>query len=159
MKNFYTFNLLLAALLAVAAFATYEPAPKASGSCGICAGFYEFQNACEAAPPLASPANTGTARLGDSTASGPDEAAKAAVLTPAFQYRIGSVRLFGREGSRPFPAELSVTELTAATLPPLDQGMVNVTDYAAGYRMLPDGMVFNGDISIVLPYDSTLLPT
>ncbi|MBO7630464.1 MAG: hypothetical protein J6S87_11105, partial [Bacteroidales bacterium] len=50
------------------------------------------------------------------------------------------------------------TELAESALPPLEQGMVNVTDYAAGYRMLPDGMVFNGDISIVLPYDSTLLP-
>lgn len=95
MKNFYTFNLLLAALLAIAAFATYEPALKTSGSCGICAGFYEFQDAGDTAVPLASPANTGTARPGDSTASGPDEA-NAAVLTSAFQYRIGSVRLFGR---------------------------------------------------------------
>lgn len=148
MKNFHFLTLLAVGVFLAAAIATYQPASHTSG------GSYSFTNCYSVAPvngnlyPDISQATTKA--LGDSSLP--------VSLTPAFSYTIGKVRLMGGEGTRPFPAELSVTELTAATLPPLDQGMVNVTDYAAGYRMLPDGMVFNGDISIVLPYDSTLLP-
>ena len=109
-------------------------------------------------PDKAEPQFQFTTQVGVSSDSACQAAGIPMPITPAFSYTIGKVRLSGDEGTRPFSAELSVTELTAATLPPLDQGMVNVTDYASGYRMLPDGMVFNGDISIVLPYDSTLLP-
>ncbi len=149
MKNFHFFTCLAAGLFLAAAIATYQPATHTSG------GSYSYTNSYSVAPvngnlypDISQPT---TKAVGDTSLP--------VSLTPAFSYTIGKVRLMGAEGSRPFPAELSVTELTEATLPPLDQGMVNVTDYAAGYRMLPDGMVFNGDISIVLPYDSTLLPT
>ena len=149
MKSFHIFTLLAAGLFLAAAIATYQPASHTSG------GSYSFTNSYSVAPvngnlypDISQPT---TKAVGDTSLP--------VSLTPAFSYTIGKVRLMGAEGTRPFPAELSVTELTEATLPPLDQGMVNVTDYAAGYRMLPDGMVFNGDISIVLPYDSTLLPT
>ena len=149
MKNFHFFTCLAAGLFLAAAIATYQPATHTSG------GSYSYTNGYSVAPvngnlypDISQPT---TKAVGDTSLP--------VSLTPAFSYTIGKVRLMGAEGTRPFPAELSVTELTEATLPPLDQGMVNVTDYAAGYRMLPDGMVFNGDISIVLPYDSTLLPT
>ncbi len=149
MKSFHIFTLLAAGLFLAAAIATYQPATHTSG------GSYSYTNGYSVAPvngnlypDISQPT---TKAVGDTSLP--------VSLTPAFSYTIGKVRLMGDEGTRPFPMELSVTELTEATLPPLDQGMVNVTDYAAGYRMLPDGMVFNGDISIVLPYDSTLLPT
>ena len=152
MKNFHFLTLLAVGVFLAAAIATYQPATHTSG------GSYSFASGYSVAPvtgglcpDVTRPAIIPTPKsVGDTSLS--------VSLTPAFSYTIGKVRLMGDEGTRPFPAELSVTELTAATLPPLDQGMVNVTDYAAGYRMLPDGMVFNGDISIVLPYDSTLLP-
>ena len=159
MKSFHIFTLLAAGLFLAAAIATYQPASHTSG--GSCS----FTNSYSVAPvngnlypDISQPT---TKAVGDTSAPAqttspiPHFPLK---LTPAFSYTVGKVRLMGDEGTRPFPAELSVTELTEAALPPLDQGMVNVTDYAAGYRMLPDGMVFNGDISIVLPYDSTLLP-
>ncbi|MDD6583065.1 MAG: SpvB/TcaC N-terminal domain-containing protein [Bacteroidales bacterium] len=148
MKNLHLFTLLVAGVVLAVAIATYEPAPSSDE------GMYSFTNSYGIAPVTDTPhpdvVQPTTKAVGDTSLP--------VSLTPAFSYTIGKVRLMGDEGTRPFPAELSVTELTAATLPPLDQGMVNVTDYAAGYRMLPDGMVFNGDISIVLPYDSTLLP-
>ena len=152
MKSFHIFTLLAAGLFLAAAIATYQPATHTSG------GSYSFTNSYSITPvtgglypDMTKPTITPALKsVGDTSLP--------VSLTPAFSYTIGKVRLMGDEGTRPFPAELSVTELTVATLPPLDQGMVNVTDYASGYRMLPDGIVFNGDISIVLPYDSTLLP-
>ena len=139
MKSFHIFTLLAAGLFLAAAIATYQPTSHTSG------GSYSFTNSYSVAPvngnlypDISQPT---TKAVGDTSLP--------VSLTPAFSYTIGKVRLMGDEGTRPFPAELSVTELTVATLPPLDQGMVNVTDYAAGYRMLPDGIVFNGDISIV----------
>ncbi|MBP5613359.1 MAG: hypothetical protein J6X35_04350, partial [Bacteroidales bacterium] len=159
MKNIHIITLLAVGLFLVAAIATYQPAAHTSG------GSYSFANGYSIAPVTGSlypdTDRPKTKAVGDTSAPAqttspiPHFPLK---LTPAFSYTVGKVRLMGDEGTRPFPAELSVTELTEAALPPLDQGMVNVTDYAAGYRMLPDGMVFNGDISIVLPYDSTLLP-
>ena len=154
MKNFHIFTLLAAGLFLAAAIATYQPSTHTSG------GSLSYHNSYQihTVPDKAEPQLQFTTPVGVSSDSAHQAAGIPLPLTPAFSYTIGKVRLSGDEGTRPFPAELSVTELTAATLPPLDQGMVNVTDYAAGYRMLPDGMVFNGDISIVLPYDSTLLP-
>ncbi|MBO4525667.1 MAG: hypothetical protein J5692_03640, partial [Bacteroidales bacterium] len=154
MKNFHIFTLLAAGLFLAAAIATYQPSTHTSG------GSLSYHNSYQihTVPDMAEPQLQFTTPVGVSSDSAHQAAGIPLPLTPAFSYTIGKVRLSGDEGTRPFPAELSVTELTEATLPPLDQGMVNVTDYAAGYRMLPDGMVFNGDISIVLPYDSTLLP-
>ena len=157
MKNLHFFTLLAAGVFLAAAIATYQPATHTSG------GSYSLTNSYSVAPVTGSLYPDASTLKAVRDTSLPVQSASPIThfplgLTPAFSYTIGKVRLSGDEGTRPFPAELSVTELTTATLPPLDQGMVNVTDYAAGYRMLPDGMVFNGDISIVLPYDSTLLP-
>ena len=153
MKSFHIFTLLAAGLFLAAAIATYQPASHTSGDT------YSFASGYSVAPVTGGLCPDVTRPAIIPTPKSVGDTSLPVSLTPAFSYTIGKVRLMGDEGTRPFPAELSVTELTEATLPPLDQGMVNVTDYAAGYRMLPDGMVFNGDISIVLPYDSTLLPT
>ena len=152
MKNFHFLTLLAVGVFLAAAIATYQPASHTSG------GTYSFASGYSVAPVTGGLCPDETRPTITPTPKSVGDTSLPVSLTPAFSYTIGKVRLMGDEGTRPFPAELSVTELTAATLPPLDQGMVNVTDYAAGYRMLPDGMVFNGDISIVLPYDSTLLP-
>ena len=153
MKSFHIFTLLAAGLFLAAAIATYQPASHTSGDT------YSFASGYSVAPVTGGLCPDVTRPAIIPTPKSVGDTSLPVSLTPAFSYTIGKVRLMGAEGTRPFPMELSVTELTESTLPPLDQGMVNVTDYAAGYRMLPDGMVFNDDISIVLPYDSTLLPT
>ena len=152
MKNFHFLTLLAVGVFLAAAIATYQPAIHTSG------GTYSFASGYSVAPVTGGLCPDVTRPAIIPTPKSVGDTSLPVSITPAFSYTIGKVRLMGAEGTRPFPAELSVTELTEATLPPLDQGMVNVTDYATGYRMLPDGMVFNGDISIVLPYDSTLLP-
>ena len=152
MKRIHIFTLLAAGLFLAAAIATYQPASHTSGDT------YSFASGYSVAPVTGGLCPDVTRPAIIPTPKSVGDTSLPVSLTPAFSYTIGKVRLMGAEGTRPFPMELSVTELTESTLPPLDQGMVNVTDYAAGYRMLPDGMVFNDDISIVLPYDSTLLP-
>ena len=79
----------------------------------------------------------------------------------AFAYRLGGACIEGtvsRNKMATMPSALTVTAIEPVDLPPLDAGMVNVTGEQTGYRMLPHGMVFSHDISVVLPYDSTLLP-
>ena len=88
--------------------------------------------------------------------AGEDKTATA--MTESFYYEMGDVRLIGEPGSLKENVLLSINGLDTNILPPLNAGMVNVTaDYAA-YRMLPHGMIFNNDIEVVLPYDTTLLP-
>jgi hypothetical protein len=88
----------------------------------------------------------------------PQELSEKEYKTAAFYFRQGNVQLIGKEGSMINQTALSVTTLSEQTLPPLNQGMVNVTGDGNGYRMLPDGLRFREDIAIILPYDSTLLP-
>ena len=81
-----------------------------------------------------------------------------AAMTEAFYYEMGDMRLSGEAGSLKEKTELTIDGLDTNVLPPMNAGMINVTaDYAA-YRMLPHGMIFNKDIEVVLPYDTTLLP-
>ena len=84
--------------------------------------------------------------------------AGAPAMTESFYYEMGDVRLSGEAGSLKEKTELTIDGIDTNVLPPMNAGMVNVTaDYAA-YRMLPHGMIFNKDIEVVLPYDTTLLP-
>ncbi|MDR1345424.1 MAG: hypothetical protein LBK03_01800 [Bacteroidales bacterium] len=99
---------------------------------------------------------TGTllaARSEHTPANAADEAG-----TAAFAYNFGEASIFGAAGALSQKTELSITGLADRELPPLEQGMVNVTGDYAAYRMLPHGTQFNSDIDIVLPYDTTLLP-
>ena len=52
----------------------------------------------------------------------------------------------------------SVTALTEHELPPLPQGMVNMTAVAAGYRLLPSGDHFDPPAELRVGYDPSLLP-
>jgi len=66
------------------------------------------------------------------------------------------------------PLELSQADSTGEVgnneeiddgLPPLDQGMINVTKGKKGFRFLPRGMKFKKKIKIKLPYNKSLLPS
>ncbi len=79
-------------------------------------------------------------------------------MSAAFDYSLGDARLIGESGSMQADIALSINPIDGDQLPPLNQGMVNVTADNSGYQMLPKGMVFKNDIDIILPYDTTLLP-
>ena len=79
-------------------------------------------------------------------------------MSAAFEYSLGDARLIGEAGCMKEDVALSINPIENNQLPPLNQGMVNVTGDNTGYRMLPKGMVFKNDIDIILPYDTTLLP-
>ena len=79
-------------------------------------------------------------------------------MSAAFEYSLGDARLIGEAGCMREDVALSINPIENNQLPPLNQGMVNVTGDNTGYRMLPKGMVFKNDIDIILPYDTTLLP-
>ncbi|MDR1112525.1 MAG: hypothetical protein LBL18_02035, partial [Bacteroidales bacterium] len=79
------------------------------------------------------------------------------VSTAAFFYTFGEASISGAAGALPQETMLTVNGLADHELPPLEQGMVNVTGDYAAYRMLPHGTKFNSDIDIVLPYDTALL--
>ena len=80
-----------------------------------------------------------------------------ASTSQAFSYSLGKAMLVGEEGAMGKEARLSINGIDD-DLPPLNMGMVNVTGEHSGFRMLPHGTRFNKDISIVLPYDSLLIP-
>ncbi|MDR1113207.1 MAG: hypothetical protein LBL18_05570, partial [Bacteroidales bacterium] len=80
------------------------------------------------------------------------------VSTAAFIYNFGEASISGAAGALSQETELTISGLETSELPPLEQGMVNVTGDYAAYRMLPHGTKFNSDIDIVLPYDTALLP-
>ncbi len=68
-------------------------------------------------------------------------------------------RLYVPKGSLERNKTLSVTALKASELPMLPQGMVNVTDSAAGFRFLPHGEHFKKlAAKVVIPFDTTLIP-
>ena len=79
-------------------------------------------------------------------------------LTAAFTYALGEAYITGLEGSLRHETALTITGIEDASLPRLNPGMVNVTGGQTGYRMLPHGMKFSRDITVVLPYDTSLLP-
>jgi hypothetical protein len=78
--------------------------------------------------------------------------------TASFFYTLGQATVQGEEGSMKEETPLSIHGLGEPELPPLNTGMVNVTDSYNAFRMLPAGMVFEKDVVITLPYDSALLP-
>ena len=92
--------------------------------------------------------------LPDNTSSDPSHGRIAA----PFAYTFDEAQIVGEAGALGQDMSLSISGLETPELPPLEQGMVNVTGTHAAYRMLPHGTKFNKDIAVVLPYDSTLLP-
>ena len=79
-------------------------------------------------------------------------------VSPAFDYRLGNVRLSGEAGSLKENIPLTINRLDTSHIAPLNPGMVNVTGEYGAYRMLPHGTRFNHPIDIILPYDTALLP-
>ena len=57
------------------------------------------------------------------------------------------------------PTEFSITPLGKTDIAPMNPGMINVTGEEKSYRFLPDGIQFEEDIYITLPYDNTLFPS
>jgi len=55
-------------------------------------------------------------------------------------------------------AVYSVTSLTTEELPPLPQGMMNMTEATAGYRLLPGGEHFSPYAELRIAYDPKRLP-
>lgn len=55
-------------------------------------------------------------------------------------------------------AEYSVTSLDAEELPPLPQGMINMTAATGGYRLLPGGEHFSPYAELRIAYDPKRLP-
>lgn len=57
------------------------------------------------------------------------------------------------------PTTIEAKSVCDSDLPPLDEGMVNVTEGPRdGYRFTPH-MTFSDDLSITVPYDDSLIPT
>ncbi|MDR1345769.1 MAG: hypothetical protein LBK03_03605, partial [Bacteroidales bacterium] len=66
----------------------------------------------------------------------PANAADEAVAA-AFVYNLGEASISGEAGALSQETELTISGLETRELPPLEQGMVNVTGDYAAYRMLP----------------------
>ena len=54
--------------------------------------------------------------------------------------------------------EMSITQLRAIDIAPMESGMVNVTKGGKAYRFLPDGTKFSKPVSIDIAYDTLLIP-
>ena len=63
-----------------------------------------------------------------------------AYLSAAFDYSLGDARLIGDAGVMKTDIALNINPIESNELPPLNQGMVNVTGDNSGYRMLPKGI-------------------
>ncbi|MCK4540770.1 MAG: hypothetical protein KAU17_00900, partial [Spirochaetales bacterium] len=66
----------------------------------------------------------------------------------------GDVTLSIPKGAVKEPVTIEIERL--AWVDPLNPGMRNVTSGSAGYRFKPDGMVFEKNITLTLPYDTSL---
>ncbi len=78
--------------------------------------------------------------------------------SPALSLSAGSAEIHLETGSMNEPKDITIEGLGSENTPALDQGMVNVTGEHSAFRMLPHGE-FEKDVTVVLPYDTTLIPT
>src|SRR5574344_1251069 len=153
MKKFYLYNIFFLTALACIGIATYKPSTTS--------GYKTYSLVGAQGVSQSEKADTQVTELRNSLSDSVENRLNmplSMAQTSAFNILKNKTELIGSAGSRYSETALVITELVAPELPPLSQGMVNVTDGATGFRMLPDGMVFSKDISIVLPYDSTLIP-
>ena len=152
MKTTYYLNLVLAFLVLIIGLLTVDIRVDSDYE-GFSGGTYSrggnYSGDSEIHPVVA----------GDSLESSLEHSKTTSVYqSSAFDYCLGSARLIGMSGMLKENIELTINGLRTEELPPLEMGMVNVTGDYAAYRMLPHGLLFNGDIRIILPYDTTLLP-
>ncbi|MDP2188053.1 MAG: SpvB/TcaC N-terminal domain-containing protein, partial [Sphingobacteriaceae bacterium] len=73
--------------------------------------------------------------------------------------QLDGIKLTALKGSVDTDKAISVTTLRAMDMAPMGPGMINVTAYAAGYRLLPHDSKFLNNLQISLGIDSTKLPT
>ncbi len=73
-------------------------------------------------------------------------------------FRLSDASLSVPAGALNKTTTLSITALREVDIPPLDQGMVNVTKGHPAYRFLPHGSQFKKDLSLRLGYDSEKIP-
>ncbi|MCZ8296204.1 MAG: SpvB/TcaC N-terminal domain-containing protein [Flavobacterium sp.] len=54
--------------------------------------------------------------------------------------------------------EIKIIKLRNVDIPPMSNGLVNVTKNGSAYRLLPDGTVFNKAVDLEIGYDEALIP-
>ena len=72
--------------------------------------------------------------------------------------QLDGIKLTALKGSVDADKSISVTTLRAMDMAPMGPGMINVTAFAAGYRLLPHDSKFLNNLQISLGIDSTKLP-
>ncbi|MDR1346344.1 MAG: hypothetical protein LBK03_06545, partial [Bacteroidales bacterium] len=158
MKNNLSFGLIIGGLSLSIALLNIET-PKASDYSGSFMPSARVNASQKAGDPLFYPSTSiprsETLLLPEQPEHTP---AANAAGTAAFAYNLGEASISGEAGVLSQETELTISGLETRELPPLEQGMVNVTGDYAAYRMLPHGTRFNSNIDIVLPYDTALLP-
>ena len=72
---------------------------------------------------------------------------------------LGNTVLKLTQGALLATKNISITGLRSVDMPPLDMGMINVTDNNDGYRFLPHGKHFTDGATVSLKYDRTKIPS
>ena len=73
-------------------------------------------------------------------------------------FGFGQVALEFPQGSFKEDFVLSMQELRASDYAPTGMALVNVTANKGAYRFLPDGIQFDKDVTVKIPYDVTAIP-
>ncbi|NMA15625.1 MAG: hypothetical protein GX935_00055, partial [Erysipelotrichia bacterium] len=68
------------------------------------------------------------------------------------------LNLSGSANSIDCNTTFSAISLRSQDMAPMENGLINVTKYCHGYRLLPDGSKFQKDLRIKIKYDTALLP-
>ncbi|MGD9492360.1 MAG: SpvB/TcaC N-terminal domain-containing protein [Bacteroidales bacterium] len=74
------------------------------------------------------------------------------------EFRHDGVVLSGIENTINAPTTISATTLRNQDIAPMNEGLVNVTGFGKGYRLLPHSSKFNQNLTIRLKYDSAQIP-
>ncbi|MCS4240305.1 RHS repeat-associated core domain-containing protein [Myroides odoratus] len=79
-------------------------------------------------------------------------------IEEASVFGFGQVALEFPQGSFKKDFVLSMQELRASDYAPTGMALVNVTANNGAYRFLPDGIQFDKDVTVKIPYDVTAIP-
>ena len=114
-------------------------------------------SACSTAAPLPAGCDTSLQEARPIARRKPDRVVRA-IRGSAFCITTQGLRLSASAQSVKHSATYTLTALTAPELPPLPQGMVNMTASAAGYRLLPSGDHFSPAAELRVAYNPDSLP-
>ena len=114
-------------------------------------------SACSTAAPLPAGCDTSHREATSVARRKPDRVVRA-IRGSAFCITTQGLRLSASAQSVKHSATYTLTALTAPELPPLPQGMVNMTASAAGYRLLPSGDHFSPAAELRVAYNPDSLP-